>query len=162
MLALDVSALICKSLCPLRNFTFSCRCTSQMWHNCNLFSLFCFLLTGMVVDVSAATGVMLDPVYTVKAVHGMLSEMRNNPSRFRGRRVLYIHTGEKGWESMWIFGLKRCGEMGEQTFSASLSLSLLQVVLLDYSMDTWAGRSFNHFRVQIWSHSTMPQVLLIS
>ena len=54
----------------------------------------------MVVDVSAATGVMLDPVYTVKAVHGMLSEMRNNPSRFRGRRVLYIHTGEKGWESM--------------------------------------------------------------
>ena len=48
----------------------------------------------MVVDVSSATGVMLDPVYTVKTVHGMLSEMRNNPSRFRGRRVLYIHTGE--------------------------------------------------------------------
>lgn len=41
------------------------------------------------------TGIALDPVYTLKGVRGMLGEMAANPSRFQGKRVLYIHTGER-------------------------------------------------------------------
>ena len=40
------------------------------------------------------TGVPLDPVYTLKGVRGMLGELRNNPTVFSGKRILYIHTGE--------------------------------------------------------------------
>ena len=43
--------------------------------------------------MSSATGIVLDHVYTVKTVIGMLTEMKTNPSRFKGRRILYIHTG---------------------------------------------------------------------
>ncbi|EDO27428.1 predicted protein, partial [Nematostella vectensis] len=46
-----------------------------------------------IVRISSTTGIMLDPVYTIKSVRGMLAEMKNNPSRFKGKRVLYIHTG---------------------------------------------------------------------
>ena len=44
-------------------------------------------------DVALRTGVILDPVYTGKAAAGMLAEMDTNPTRFKGRRVLFIHTG---------------------------------------------------------------------
>ena len=27
------------------------------------------------------------------AIRGMLTEMKNNPGRFKGKRILYIHTG---------------------------------------------------------------------
>jgi len=44
--------------------------------------------------VTLKTGLPLDPDFTVKAVRGMLGEMRNNPTRFQGKRVLFLHTGE--------------------------------------------------------------------
>ncbi|XP_020893648.1 putative D-cysteine desulfhydrase 1, mitochondrial [Exaiptasia diaphana] len=47
----------------------------------------------LIVRISSLTGIVLDPVYTIKSVRGMLSEMNANPSRFKGSRVLYIHTG---------------------------------------------------------------------
>ena len=50
-------------------------------------------LAGLLTDVSSTTGIMLDPVYTVKAVKGMLEEMAHRPERFKGRRVLFVHTG---------------------------------------------------------------------
>ncbi|KAG2486910.1 hypothetical protein HYH03_014409 [Edaphochlamys debaryana] len=43
--------------------------------------------------VSDATGVVLDPVYSGKAVHGLLKEMRADPGAWRGRTVLFVHTG---------------------------------------------------------------------
>ena len=43
--------------------------------------------------VAEATGVILDPVYTGKAVHKMLAEMRERPEEWAGRRVLFFHTG---------------------------------------------------------------------
>ncbi|GFR47123.1 hypothetical protein Agub_g8810 [Astrephomene gubernaculifera] len=43
--------------------------------------------------VSAATGVVLDPVYGGKAVYCMLREMYDNPHEWRGRTVLFVHTG---------------------------------------------------------------------
>jgi D-cysteine desulfhydrase len=45
------------------------------------------------LEVSMATGVVLDPVYTGKAVHGLLQDMRENPEEWRGSRVLFVHTG---------------------------------------------------------------------
>ena len=37
---------------------------------------------------------MVDPVYNIKAIRGMLHEMVNNPGRFKGHKILYIHTGK--------------------------------------------------------------------
>lgn len=46
-----------------------------------------------VCDVAAATGVVLDPVYTGKAVHKMIEEMNRSPEKWSGRSVLFVHTG---------------------------------------------------------------------
>ena len=46
-----------------------------------------------VVDVAAATGIILDPVYTGKAVHALIQEIKGNPEEWRGRKVLFVHTG---------------------------------------------------------------------
>ncbi len=44
-------------------------------------------------DVAAATGIILDPVYSGKAAHHMIQDMQARPEQWRGRRVLFIHTG---------------------------------------------------------------------
>lgn len=36
---------------------------------------------------------MLDPVYSGKAINGLLKDMNARPDDWRGRRVLFIHTG---------------------------------------------------------------------
>ncbi|KAL5721708.1 D-cysteine desulfhydrase [Ranunculus cassubicifolius] len=46
-----------------------------------------------VKEVAAATGVILDPVYSGKAAFGMLKDMNDNPAKWEGRKVLFIHTG---------------------------------------------------------------------
>lgn len=46
-----------------------------------------------VAAAAAATGVVLDPVYTGKALHGWLADVAANPAAWRGRRVLFLHTG---------------------------------------------------------------------
>ena len=51
------------------------------------------LLAEPVVSIFGTTGIALDTVFTGKAVLGMLSEMKRCPSRFRGNRILFIHTG---------------------------------------------------------------------
>lgn len=44
-------------------------------------------------DVALATGIVLDPVYTGKAAHGLLAEIRADPGHWAGRKVLFVHTG---------------------------------------------------------------------
>ena len=36
---------------------------------------------------------ILDPVYSGKAMHGLLKDMASRPDEWKGRRVLFIHTG---------------------------------------------------------------------
>lgn len=48
--------------------------------------------------IAAATGIFCDPVYTGKGVKGLISELNCNPNRFKGERILFVHTGG-------IFGL---------------------------------------------------------
>ena len=47
----------------------------------------------LLTNIGRKTGILLDPTYTLKAVRGMLIEMKTNPSRFSGRNVMFIHTG---------------------------------------------------------------------
>ncbi|KAK7370142.1 hypothetical protein VNO80_12199 [Phaseolus coccineus] len=48
---------------------------------------------NFVKDVAAATGVILDPVYSGKAAYAMLKDILENPKKWEGRKVLFIHTG---------------------------------------------------------------------
>ena len=48
---------------------------------------------GTTAAVAKATGVLLDPVYSGKAVHGLLREMAEDPGAWDGRVVLFVHTG---------------------------------------------------------------------
>ena len=43
--------------------------------------------------VAEATAIVLDPVYTGKAMHALLQEIYNDPEAWRGRKVLFVHTG---------------------------------------------------------------------
>ena len=42
------------------------------------------LLLDLLFDVSTQTGVVLDTTFTVKALRGLLEEMKKNPGRFKG------------------------------------------------------------------------------
>ncbi|KAJ7337830.1 hypothetical protein OS493_007988 [Desmophyllum pertusum] len=46
-----------------------------------------------ILEITSTTGILVEPVYNIKAIRGMLAEMNHNPGRFQGRRILYIHTG---------------------------------------------------------------------
>ncbi|HTR51882.1 MAG TPA: D-cysteine desulfhydrase family protein [Kofleriaceae bacterium] len=43
-------------------------------------------------DVCRSDGIVLDPVYTGKAFHGVVTELRHDPKRF-GAAVAFVHTG---------------------------------------------------------------------
>ncbi|KAH7529326.1 hypothetical protein FEM48_Zijuj05G0172500 [Ziziphus jujuba var. spinosa] len=48
---------------------------------------------NFVKEIAAATGVILDPVYSGKAVYGLTKDMAENPKKWEGRKILFIHTG---------------------------------------------------------------------
>ena len=54
---------------------------------------FYYQIAENIIEISRTTGILVDPVYNIKAIRGMLTEMKNNPGRFKGKRILYIHTG---------------------------------------------------------------------
>ena len=43
--------------------------------------------------IAQTTGVVLDPVYSGKAMCGLLDKMKHAPESFQGRDVLFWHTG---------------------------------------------------------------------
>ncbi|RZB95461.1 Bifunctional D-cysteine desulfhydrase/1-aminocyclopropane-1-carboxylate deaminase, mitochondrial [Glycine soja] len=48
---------------------------------------------NFVKEVATATGVVLDPVYRGKAAYAMVKDMSENPKKWEGRKILFIHTG---------------------------------------------------------------------
>jgi len=46
-----------------------------------------------VKNVAEATGVILDPVYSGKALYHFMLDLENNPEKWEGKRVLFLHTG---------------------------------------------------------------------
>ena len=45
------------------------------------------------METARSTGIILDSVYTAKAARGMVEEINKNPARFKGNKILFIHTG---------------------------------------------------------------------
>lgn len=48
---------------------------------------------AFIVEVARTTGVVLDPVYSGKALFHLVRELRYNPDKFAGQSVLFVHTG---------------------------------------------------------------------
>jgi len=46
-----------------------------------------------IVEVARSTGMLCDPVYSGKALVGMLDLMKTKPDAFMGRKLLFVHTG---------------------------------------------------------------------
>ncbi|ERN11111.1 putative D-cysteine desulfhydrase 1, mitochondrial [Amborella trichopoda] len=44
-------------------------------------------------EIAEATGVILDPVYSGKAAYVLLKDMKQNPAKWEGKKILFIHTG---------------------------------------------------------------------
>ncbi|MCO5559988.1 hypothetical protein L7F22_013592 [Adiantum nelumboides] len=47
----------------------------------------------VVKEVAETTGIVLDPVYSGKALIGLLKDMKERPEEWAGRKVLFVHTG---------------------------------------------------------------------
>jgi D-cysteine desulfhydrase len=47
----------------------------------------------VVMRAAMETGVVVDPVYTGKALYGLLADMQANLEEWENRKVLFIHTG---------------------------------------------------------------------
>ena len=47
--------------------------------------VFCYQIAENIIEISRTTGILVDPVYNIKAIRGMLTEMKNNPGRFKGK-----------------------------------------------------------------------------
>jgi hypothetical protein len=45
------------------------------------------------LDIAMSTGIVLDPVYSGKAMHQLLHDFKADPETWQGRKVLFIHTG---------------------------------------------------------------------
>ncbi|XP_039256003.2 uncharacterized protein LOC120332755 [Styela clava] len=45
------------------------------------------------LKIAKTTGIYCDPVYVGKAIKGLMDELKNTPKRFKGKRILFIHTG---------------------------------------------------------------------
>ncbi|OQS02352.1 D-cysteine desulfhydrase [Thraustotheca clavata] len=44
-------------------------------------------------QVARDTGVLLDPVYSGKALYMLIKDLNENPSKFQGKSILFVHTG---------------------------------------------------------------------
>jgi 1-aminocyclopropane-1-carboxylate deaminase/D-cysteine desulfhydrase-like pyridoxal-dependent ACC family enzyme len=48
---------------------------------------------GFVKEVAETTGVILDPVYSGKALYQFTQDVLKDPSKWLGKKVLFLHTG---------------------------------------------------------------------
>lgn len=59
-----------------------------------------------IAQVARDSSILLDPVYTGKAFHALLRDIRENPEEFRGKNVLFCHTG-----GMFSYGSSQLSDM---------------------------------------------------
>ena len=64
----------------------------KLWNTSRFQDDFFFILE-LIKETSHATGIILDPTYTGKTALALVTEMQTNPQRFKGQRLLFIHTG---------------------------------------------------------------------
>jgi len=46
-----------------------------------------------IIDIARKTGVVVDPVYSGKALYGLHMELQRHPEAWKGHKILFIHTG---------------------------------------------------------------------
>ncbi len=51
------------------------------------------ILAEFICKVATSTGIVLDPSYSGKAAFHLVKQLQENPERFKGRKILFIHTG---------------------------------------------------------------------
>ena len=44
-------------------------------------------------SLEARAGIILDPTYSGKALYGFLKDVKSQPDEWKGRRVMFLHTG---------------------------------------------------------------------
>lgn len=47
----------------------------------------------LIIKVAQHTGVVVDPTYTGKALYGLIHEIKADPEKWKGKKVLFLHTG---------------------------------------------------------------------
>ena len=45
-------------------------------------------------EAALKTGILFDNTYTGKAAYGLSDLMQNRPEVFKGRRILFVHSGK--------------------------------------------------------------------
>ena len=50
-------------------------------------------IVELLIEVSTSTGIILDTAFTLKTYQIMMYMMKETPERFKGNRVLFLHTG---------------------------------------------------------------------
>lgn len=53
-----------------------------------------FFIIDFIADVSVRTGILCDRVYVGKALREVVYLLNNQPQRFKGNKILFIHTGK--------------------------------------------------------------------
>ena len=56
--------------------------------------LFLNFSTDFITSVARETSIVLDPVYSGKAAYHMVKQLNDNPDVFKGKKILFIHTGQ--------------------------------------------------------------------
>ena len=49
--------------------------------------------SDFIADTAQQTGILLDNCYTGKAAYGMSDLLRNNADVFKGKRIMFLHSG---------------------------------------------------------------------
>ena len=52
------------------------------------------LSSDFLLDVAAKTGIILEPEYDGKTARVLIQELNCNRDRFKGNRILFLHTGK--------------------------------------------------------------------
>lgn len=48
---------------------------------------------AFIASVARTTGVLMDPVYSGKALFHLIRELNESPDKFAGKTILFVHTG---------------------------------------------------------------------
>lgn len=65
----------------------------MLWNVLSLIILIFFV--EFIMNIGVTIGVVLDFIYIGKVVRGLVFELNNNLSRFKGNKILFIYIGKR-------------------------------------------------------------------
>ena len=63
----------------------------QLSSDCNIYFI------EYMAEAALQTGILFDSTFTGKASYGLSDLMQNRPEVFKGRRILFVHSGKYWW-----------------------------------------------------------------